>query len=114
MPKINMQNVNRIIEKHKSLYRDMLKKHYKPLLAKFVEELMQELKIENYSIDYGLDDSEFIHLKIFNNVFCFSHPCNPYGYNKYKSNTDNWKLLGYINSGQYDKEKELCQKQKLK
>ena len=67
MTKINIDNVNRIIEKHKSLYRDMLKKHYKPLLAKFIEELMQELNIENYSIDYGLDNTTFMHLIIYKN-----------------------------------------------
>lgn len=105
MTNINIDNINRIIEKHKSLYRDMLKKHYHPLLHKFIEELMQELNIENYATRILNDESVYIHLYIHDNDFQIHIPEEPYGNTKYKSDDIGWKLFDYIENGLYEKEK---------
>lgn len=109
-----MNNVNRIIEKYKSLYRDMLKKNYHPLLHKFIEELMQELNIEDYSATVLDDEAIYHHLKILKSDFQITKYEEPYGNGKYAINDNGWDLFSYIKSGLYNKEKELCQKQKIK
>lgn len=114
MSNINIDNINRLIEKHKSLYRDMLKKHYHPLLRKFIEELMQELNIKEYSSIVLDDEAVYLHLKILSSDFQITKPEEPYGNAKYALSENGWELFSYIKNGLYEKEKNQCQKQKIK
>lgn len=113
MVNINRNNINRIMEKYKSLYINMLNKHYKPLLTNYINELLQELNIEDYTIDYGFDDSTYIHLLIYNNSFQLNEIVEPYANKKYNNiNHPHNKLFNYIESGQYNKEKKCYDKNK--
>lgn len=112
MSKINMNNVNRIIEKHRSFYRDMLKKHYIPILKNYIKELMQELNIENYTTHISNDESVYLHLYIHDNDFQIHIPEEPYGNTKYMNNDKGWKLFNYIENDLYEQEKNRAKRNK--
>lgn len=112
MSKINMDNVNRILTKYDSLYRDMLDKYYMPLLDNFIQELLSELGVTEYSTDIPNKNYIYKHIFILDNKFQISQPEKPYGNSKYTVNQDCWNLFGYIESGQYDKEKNRAERNK--